>query len=76
MNSKKGTTLAKGFFPQKPPIPDNQEEIEYPQACTKVGKVTKEQIRKQLKKAKPYKAPGPDGIPNIVLTKCSDLLIR
>ena len=74
-NSEKGTALAKGFFPQKPPMPANQVEFEYPQACTKAGKVTKDQIRKQLKKVKPYKAPGPDGIPNIVLTKCSDLLI-
>ncbi|KAF8268519.1 hypothetical protein EI94DRAFT_1467624, partial [Lactarius quietus] len=24
---------------------------------------------------KPYKAPGPDGIPNIVLIKCADILI-
>ena len=23
---------------------------------------------------KPYKAPGPDGIPNVVLTKCSDII--
>jgi hypothetical protein len=45
-NSKKGTALAKGFFPQKPSILNNQEEIEYPQACTKVGKVIKEQIYK------------------------------
>ena len=74
-NSEKGTVLARGFFPQKPQIQDFQEGTEYPQACTKAGKVTKEQIRKQLKKAKPYKAPGPDGIPNIVLTKCADLLI-
>ena len=27
-----------------------------------------------MRKLKPYKAPGPDGIPNIVLTKCADLI--
>jgi hypothetical protein len=27
-----------------------------------------------MAKLKPYKAPGPDGIPNIVLTKCADIL--
>jgi hypothetical protein len=29
----------------------------------------------QLKSIKPYKAPGPDGIPNIVLSKCADLIV-
>ena len=33
-----------------------------------------DQIRKQIRKLKLYKAPGPDSIPNIVLTKCVDLL--
>jgi len=33
-----------------------------------------EQIQKQLHKLKPYKAPGPDRIPNIILTKCTHLL--
>ena len=33
------------------------------------------QIRKHVAKLKPYKAPGPDGIPNIVLTKCADILV-
>jgi hypothetical protein len=27
-----------------------------------------------LANLKPYKAPGPDGIPNIVLTKCTDII--
>jgi len=35
-----------------------------------------EQILRQLKKLKPYKAPGPDGIPNVVLTKCADMLVE
>lgn len=34
----------------------------------------KEQIKSQLSKLKPYKAPGPNSIPNIVLTKCADAL--
>jgi hypothetical protein len=37
--------------------------------------ITREQIERQLRRIKPYKAPGPDGIPNIVLTKCADLLL-
>ena len=33
------------------------------------------QIQNQIAKLSPYKAPGPDGIPNIVLKECVKLLI-
>ena len=75
-NSKKGTVLAKGFFPQKPHLQDPSEGAIYPEACCKADGVTEEQICRQLKKLKPYKAPGPDGIPNMVLTKCTDMLVE
>ena len=75
-NVEKGMVLAKGFFPWKLQLQDPQEGTVYPKACSKAGKVTEEQIRKQLKKLKPYNAPGPDGIPNIVLTKNADLLVK
>jgi len=74
-NSEKEAALAKGFFPQKPQMQNIQEEEEYPKMCSKGGKVTKDQICKQLKKLKLNKAPGPDGIPNIVLTKNADILV-
>lgn len=35
---------------------------------------TKERIIKKLKSLSPYKAPGSDGIPNVVLGKCADIL--
>jgi len=72
-NSEKGAALAKGFFPKKPQMQDIQEDKEFLKTCSKV---TKDQIRKQLKKLKPYKAPGPDRIPNIVLTKNADILVN
>ena len=74
-NSEKGLVLAKGFFPRKLQMQDSQGSAEYPKACCKASGVTKEQILRQLRKLKPYKAPGPDGIPNIVLTKNADLLV-
>jgi hypothetical protein len=40
-----------------------------------MNKLTRDQISRHLAKLKPYKAPGPDGIPNIVLTKCADLCL-
>lgn len=74
-NDEKSVILAKGFFPTKPPGIDLEASYRYPKQCRDGVSITVEQIQKQLQKLKPYKAPGPDGIPNIVLTKCADLLI-
>ena len=38
-------------------------------------KISKEQIQRQLKHLKLYKAPRPDRIPNLVLMKCADILV-
>ena len=51
-------------------------DFQYPEACCKPGQITKEQIATQIRKLKPFKAPGPDGIPNVVLIKCADILIN
>jgi len=75
-NGDKSTALAKCFFPPKPQQPNAQADDKYPRQCERPKKITKEQILRHLKRLKPYKAPGPDGIPNIVLTKCADLLIE
>ena len=73
-NKEKGNILAKGFFPTKPPNDNALADAKYPKACSRAGKITPEQVSAQLKKLKPYKAPGPDGIPNVVLTKCADII--
>ena len=74
-NEGKGRLLAKTFFPCKPV----EEEVTQTQSTVKpvckADAISKEQIRRALARLKPYKAPGPDGIPNIVLTKCADLLV-
>ena len=75
-NAEKARVLAKSFFPQKPEADSVPEEYEYPSPCAKAEPITKEQIVNQAHKMKPYKAPGPDGIPNVVLTKCIDLLVE
>ena len=74
-NEEKGQVLAKSFFPAKPLQEQTEPNVDYPPQCEKAGKITRESITRQLRKLKPYKAPGPDGIPNIVLTKCADLLV-
>jgi len=74
-NEDKSQMLAKTFFPRKPPEEShNLQEQEYPNPVCKMDKITYEQIRQQLQRLKPYKAPGPDTIPNIVLSKYADIL--
>jgi ribonuclease HI len=74
-NQEKSQALAKSFFPARPEDAGIDDNHEYPPACCAPDKVTKEQIEFQIRKLKPYKAPGPDGIPNIVLMRCADLLL-
>jgi hypothetical protein len=72
-NDKKDSMLAKTFFPPRPPNNTSLHFV-YPKPACKFDPITKEQVKGQLAKLKPYKALGPDSIPNIVLTKCADLL--
>lgn len=48
----------------------------FPTPICNMDAITKDQIKRHLHKLKPYKAPGPDNIPNVVFTKCTDLLIH
>jgi hypothetical protein len=74
-NAEKARTFAKMFFPPPPPIPDNYEMFEYPDPLPDPPRITVGQIHRHIAKLSPYKATGPDGIPNIVLQKCADILI-
>ena len=75
-NKDKSKVLAKIFFPEKQPVaqPDSQSMQEQKEQVCELDPITRDQIRRHLAKLKPYKAPGPDGIPNIVLIKCADLI--
>ena len=74
-NEEKSRALAATFFPEKPPANTSAEPSSYPPQCEKPMKITKEQIIRQLGRLKLYKAPSPDGIPNIVLTKCATIIV-
>ncbi|KAH9979615.1 hypothetical protein BJV74DRAFT_749504, partial [Russula compacta] len=74
-NMEKSQILAKTFFLVKPTDAGIPENYAYSKVCYKADQIMKEQIMHQLTKLRPYKAPGPDSIPNIVLSKCTDLLI-
>ena len=73
-NKEKSVALAKCFFPIKPQETEANAGMKFPKACKGVGSITREQIGEQLRKTKPFKAPGPDGIPNIVLSRCADII--
>jgi hypothetical protein len=74
-NTDKSKALAKGFFPPKPPPGVKEAAPRAPKPCSAPIKISREQLAKHLKRLKPYKAPGPDGIPNVVLSKCADMLL-
>lgn len=76
LNQDKSNALARTFFLKKPQQAVNaaNEEEQSPPVC-KMDPLTKEQICKHIACLKPFKAPGPDGIPNIVLIKCSNILV-
>ena len=73
INKEKSSMLAKTFFPPRP-LEGNQLQFVYPRPLSDPDPRSREQIKRQLAKLKPYKAPGPDGIPNIMLTKCSNII--
>ena len=72
-NEEKSNMLAKTFFPPRPPD-DTPLQFVYPKPICDLEPISREQIGNQLAKLKPYKAPGPDGIPNVVLTKCANVI--
>lgn len=72
-NEEKATLLASVFFPKAPQNIDlNRNPCRNP--LPDPPPFTEERIIKKLKSLSPYKAPGSDGIPNVVLGKCADIL--
>jgi ribonuclease HI len=76
LNESKGNALAQSFFP--PPPADTSVPIAtaYPRPLNSVKFFTRQQIRDKIQSLSPYKAPGPNRIPNIVLIKCTDTIIN
>jgi len=52
------------------------DQTSYPIDMLKLPDITREQICQHVAKLSPYKAPGPDSIPNIVLTRCIDTILE
>ncbi|KAA1478016.1 hypothetical protein DENSPDRAFT_787504, partial [Dentipellis sp. KUC8613] len=75
-NNRKSEVLARAFFPPPPPTSSIDPNFVYPTPLQNPGVITTDQIRRHASKLSPYKASGPDGIPNIVLTRCIEQIIN
>ena len=64
------------FFPLPPDnLNDNNHlQEDYPNPLPDPPTITKEQISTHIANLSPHKAPGPDGIPNIVLKESSEII--
>ena len=61
--------------PPPPPPPENPEHFEYPELLPDPPQISLDQIHRQIAKLSPYKAHGPDGIPNVLLQRCINIII-
>ena len=73
-NTEKSYLLANSFFPQ--PLTHNNvpHHFEYPPEAEPFQKFTDDDVRETITNTSPFKAPGPDGICNVVFKQCCNLL--
>ena len=62
------------MFPNCPTACSVPDDYSYPLQLQAPASITAEQVQRHIGGLSPYKAPGPDGIPNIVLKTCTDIL--
>jgi len=74
-NEDKSRVLCATFFPELERDDTSHADIIYLAPKFKFSLITDEQIHRAIAKLGLFKVPGPDGIPNIMLIKCADLLI-
>ena len=72
---QKGRGPGARFFPKKPDQSRVAEDYEYPEPLPPPPPVTLEQITCQIRRLSPFKASGPNEIPNVILQKCLEQLL-
>jgi len=65
-NKEKSEVLAQALFPPPPTVSAVPTDYLYPEPVEKWTAITKEQLTQTINNLSPYKAPGPDGVANIV----------
>ena len=75
-NQEKGELLAKTLFPPPPESSSVPVDFNYPDPAEKWTPITHEHLVEAICKLNGFKAPGPDGIANIVFKKCPILVDR
>jgi hypothetical protein len=63
------------FFKSRPDNTTEYNEDLYPELVSAFSHITDEQILQAIKWLSPYKAPGPNGVCNVVFIKTADLLV-
>ena len=71
----KSAVLAESFFPPSPAFSRVPLNPEYPTPLKGVCFFSRARIKQVICMLSPYKAPGPDKIPNVMLIKCCDVII-
>ena len=74
-NSAKALALTDSFFPSPPHTSFIPADFDYPRPCAGLCYFSHHQICQAVNQLKPFKAPGPDSIPNIILKRCIDILV-
>jgi ribonuclease HI len=73
-NADKAEAFHRVFFPPKPLTSSVPTNFQYPSPLPAPPIISKDRIRKHIRSLSPYKASGPDGIPNVVLQRTVDLI--
>ena len=74
-NEDKSRVLHATLFPELERDDMSHADVIYQVPKFKFSPITDEQIHRAIAKLGPFKAPGLDGIPNIMLIRCTDLLV-
>jgi len=69
-NEEKSKVLAQALFPPPPAISTTPADFLYPEPAEKWTDITRDQLTQKIDNLSPYKAPGPDGVANVVFQWC------
>src|SRR5882724_10244813 len=74
-NEDKSSLLCTTFFPELERDDTSHTDADYLAPKFKFRPVTNEKIHRVIARLGPFKAPGLDSIPNVLLIRCTDLLV-